>query len=153
MLSANPAKNVARPTVNRKKPINVSISQFDYGEGTSNFANDCFGSLAALLVNSSLMSGFGRKADVQVGQFCENLGDIPECPLFSKADVRTARKCVKLRSAFGQERPFNFFGLDRKSCSTLARLLHSLVFRLLELIPRRKLSHGDRHSTNSQYME
>jgi hypothetical protein len=28
------------------------------------------------------------KADVQNGQFCENLGDIPECPLFSKADVQ-----------------------------------------------------------------
>ncbi len=48
----------------------------------------CFGSLADLFGNVSLMSASGRKADVQTGQFCENLGDIPECPLFSKADVQ-----------------------------------------------------------------
>jgi len=34
------------------------------------------------------MAALERKADVHVGQFCENLGDIPECPLFSKADVQ-----------------------------------------------------------------
>jgi hypothetical protein len=50
------------------------------------------------------MAVFERKADVQVGQFCENLGDIPECPLFSKADVQTSENGMKLRSAFGQER-------------------------------------------------
>jgi hypothetical protein len=34
------------------------------------------------------MAAFAWKADVHVGQFCENLGDIPECPLFSKAAVQ-----------------------------------------------------------------
>ena len=50
----------------------------------------CFGSLADVNSDISLMTAFGGKADVQGGQFCENLGDIPECPLFSKADVRAS---------------------------------------------------------------
>jgi len=62
------------------------------------------GSLAALWTHSSLMSGFGRKADVHVGQFCENLGDIPGCPLFSEADVQIIKNQAKIGSAFGQKR-------------------------------------------------
>ena len=50
-----------------------------------------FGSLAAINVNVSLMSASEGKADVHVGQFCENLGDIPACPLFSKAAVQIGR--------------------------------------------------------------
>ncbi len=44
-------------------------------------AYDRFGSLAVIKADISLMTAFGGKADVQSGQFCENLGDIPECPL------------------------------------------------------------------------
>jgi hypothetical protein len=44
----------------------------------------------------------GGKRTFQVGQFCENLGDIPECPLFPKAAVQIGRNWVKLGSAFGQ---------------------------------------------------
>jgi len=37
----------------------------------------------------------------------------PECPLFPKADVQTAGESVKLRSAFGQKRTFNFRKTDK----------------------------------------
>jgi len=52
------------------------------------------------------MSGFGRKADVHVGQFCENLGDIPECPLFSIAVVQITEKSRRRQAGNGQERSF-----------------------------------------------
>ena len=57
----------------------------------SQYTNVHIGSLADLLTDSSLTAAFERKADVHVGQFCENLGDVPECPLFSKADVQAPR--------------------------------------------------------------
>ncbi len=63
------------------------------------------GSLAALFVNSSSTAAFQTKRTFQVDQFCENLGDIPECPLFSKAAVQIGRNWVKLGSAFGHKPP------------------------------------------------
>jgi hypothetical protein len=44
----------------------------------------------------------GGKRTFQVGQFCENLGDIPECPLFSKADLQMPQNPQNRRSTFGQ---------------------------------------------------
>ncbi len=56
---------------------------------------------SVIVVQCPLWSG---KRTFQIGQFCENLGDIPTCPLFSKADVRAPQKPLKLGSAFGHKR-------------------------------------------------
>jgi len=75
-----------------------------------------FGSRAAVFAYFSLTTAFGGKADVQTGQFCENLGDIPECPLFPKAVVQIPQKLLKLRSAFGQKRTFDTKPSNSDNC-------------------------------------
>jgi hypothetical protein len=53
---------VIRALANRKIPMNFPV-----------------------IVKPSFSTVLRGNRTFQVGQFCENLGDIPECPLFSKA--------------------------------------------------------------------